>query len=206
MDALYRAPQEPLAPAQPPVAQDQLAALYRAPEQRLAPAPDQAPLQLLASASHEAALEEAPGARPAEPVVADPDVTSFRGAIGWTIAGTILPGLGFLKARRWFEGIFTLLCFVLLVGGVGYLVYQRTFIVRLTTSPITLLGIAVLCGMMAILITGIILATYYALRPHVVTAGQRIGGAVLVLVLSFLVCLPLAVGAGYTLSQAGLVR
>jgi len=48
--------------------------------------------------------------------------------------------------------------------------------------------------------------TYLALRPHVVTAGQRITGAVLVLVLCFLVCLPLAVGAGYSLSQAGLVR
>src|SRR5665811_1745766 len=67
------------------------------------------------------------------------------------IVGTILPGLGFLKARRWFEGTFTLLCFVLLAGGVGYLAYQRTFAIRLTTSHITLLGIAVLCGMLGIL-------------------------------------------------------
>jgi len=69
-----------------------------------------------------------------------------------------------------------------------------------------MLGIAVLCGMLGILITGIILATYLALRPHVVTVGQRIAGAVVVLVLCFVVCLPLAVGAGYGLSQAGLVR
>jgi len=151
-------------------------------------------------------LSDAGSARRAAPLDIADDVTSFPGAIGWTIAGTILPGLGFLKARRRVEGIFTLLCFVLLCGGVGYLVYERTFIVRLTTSPITLRGIAVLCAMMAILITGIILATYLALRPHVVTAGQRITGAVLVLVLCFLVCLPLAVGAGYSLSQAGIVR
>ena len=155
---------------------------------------------------------DAGAARRSAPLVLDvdadieDDVTSFPGAIGWTIVGTILPGLGFLKARRWFEGTFTLLCFVLLAGGVGYLAYQRTFAIRLTTSPITLLGIAVLCGMLGILITGIILATYLALRPHVVTVGQQIAGAVLVLVLCFLVCLPLAVGAGYSLSQASLVR
>ena len=145
-------------------------------------------------------------ARRAAPLDIADDVTSFPGAIGWTIAGTILPGLGFLKARRWFAGIFTLICFVALVGGVGYLAYERTFVVRLTTSPITLLGIAVLCGMLGVLIIGIILATYLALRPQVVTPGQRIAGAVLVLVLCFVVCLPLAVGAGYSLSQAGIVR
>jgi hypothetical protein len=149
---------------------------------------------------------DADGARRAAPLDVEDDVTSFPGAIGWTIVGTILPGLGFLKARRWFEGIFTLVCFVLLAGGVGYLVYQRTFAIRLTTSPITLLGIAVLCGMMAVLITGIVLGTYFALRPQIVTVGQRIAGAIVVLVLCFLVCLPLAVGAGYSLSQAGLVR
>ena len=145
-------------------------------------------------------------ARRAAPLEIVDDVTSFPGAIGWTIAGTILPGLGFLKARRWFAGIFTLICFVALVGGVGYLAYERTFVVRLTTSPITLLGIAVLCGMLGVLITGIVLATYLALRPQILSAGQRIVGAVVVLVLCFVVCLPLAVGAGYSLSQAGLVR
>ena len=151
-------------------------------------------------------LSDAGSARRAAPLDIADDVTSFPGAIGWTIAGTILPGLGFLKARRRVEGIFTLICFVLLCAGVGYLTYDRAFVVRLTTSPITLLGVAVLCGMLGVLIIGIILATYLALRPQVVTPGQRIAGAVLVLVLCFVVCLPLAVGAGYSLSQAGIVR
>jgi len=151
-------------------------------------------------------LSDAAGARRAAPLEIVDDVTSFPGTIGWTIAGTILPGLGFLRARRWAEGIITLICFVALVGGVGYLAYERTFVVRLTTSPITLLGIAVLCGMLGVLITGIVLATYLALRPQILSAGQRIVGAVVVLVLCFVVCLPLAVGAGYSLSQAGLVR
>jgi hypothetical protein len=149
---------------------------------------------------------EAPGARRAAPAVIEEDITSFPGAIGWTIAGTILPGVGFLRAKRWGEGIMTLIFFLAIVGGAGYLAYERTFALKLMTSPITLLGIAVLCGMLAILVTGIILATYLALRPHVITAGQRIAGGVLVLVLSFLVCVPLAVGAGYSLSQAGLVH
>jgi hypothetical protein len=165
-------------------------------------------VQHLSPASH-AALQETPGARraePAEPVVADPDVTSFPGTIGWTIAGTIIPGLGFLKARRWFDGVMTLVFFVFVLAIVGYLVYEPAFAKALMTSPITLLGIAVLCTILGIMIIGIILATYHALRPHVVTPGQRIFGAVLVFFLSFVVCLPLAVGAGYTLSQAGLIK
>ena len=151
-------------------------------------------------------LYESPSARRAEPVPIEDDVTSFPGAIGWTIAGTILPGVGLLRARRRFEGITTLVFFLAVVGGAGYLLYERTFLAKLMTSHITLIGIAVLCALLAIMITGIILATYYLLRPHVITAGQRIGGGVLVLVLSFFACLPLAVGAGYSLSQAGLVR
>ncbi len=146
------------------------------------------------------------GARRAAPAVVEEDITSFPGTIGWTIAGTVLPGLGFLKAKRWFEGVTTLVFFLAIGGGVGYLAYERTFAERLMTSPITLLGVAVLCGMLAILTIGIIVATYLSLRPHDVTTGQRISGAVLVLVLSFLVCVPLAVVAGYSLSQAGVVR
>lgn len=231
LDALYRAPQEPLAPAQPPAPeappaalyraaeqplttaqpsapQDHLADLYRAPEQQLAPAPDQAPVQHLAPAS-QAAVQEAPGARRAEPepVADEPgDVVSFPGAVGWTIAGTIIPGLGFLKARRWFDGVMTLIFFVFVLAIIGYLVYEPAFAKALMTSPITLLGIAVLCAILGIMIIGIILATYISLRPHVVTRGQRIAGGVLVFVLSFVVCVPLAVGAGYTLSQAGLIK
>ena len=152
---------------------------------------------------------EPAGAAGARRAVADPvedEVTSFPGALGWTIAGTILPGLGFLKAKRWGEGITTLVFFLAIVGGVGYLAYERTFAAKLLKSPITLLGIAVLCGMLGILIIGIILSTYLALRPQLVTARQRIVGGVVVLVLSFVACLPLAVGAGYSLSQAGIIH
>jgi hypothetical protein len=151
-------------------------------------------------------LYESPSAPPAEWEPVKEDVTSFPGTIGWTIAGTILPGLGLLRARRWSEGIMTLVFFLAIVGGVGYLAYERTFIAKLMTSHVTLLGIAVLCAMLAILIIGIILATYFTLRPHIISVGQRIGGGVLVVVLSFLVCLPLAVAAGYSLTRAGLVR
>jgi hypothetical protein len=147
---------------------------------------------------------EARRAAAAAPV--EDDITSFPGALGWTIAGTIVPGLGFLKAKRWGEGITTLIFFLVIVGGVGYLAYQRTFAAKLLTSPITLLGIAILCGMLGILIIGIILSTYLALRPQLVTPGQRIVGGVVVLVMSFVACLPLAVGAGYSLSQAGIVH
>jgi hypothetical protein len=218
---LYRAP-EPGPAAEPYRAPESGPAveLYRAPEsgptpatypnQPLYPAQEPVPAHLYHAAEpyQEAQPSEAPTARRAAPLVEeeDPDITSFAGTIGWTILGKIVPGLGFLKARRRGEGITTLIFFLAIVGGVGYLVYQRTFALKLMTSPITLLGVALLCGMLGILIIGSILATYFALRPRVITAGQRIAGGVLVVVLSFLLCLPLAIGAGYSLSAVGLVR
>jgi hypothetical protein len=150
---------------------------------------------------------QAPGARRAAPLADEViDVTSFPGAVGWTIAGTIIPGLGFLKARRWFDGVMTLIFFVFVLAGLGYLAYEPAFAKALLSSPITLLGIAVLCGILGVLIIGIILATYLAVRPQVVTAGQRISGGILVAVLSFVVCIPLAVALGYTLSKAGYIK
>jgi hypothetical protein len=216
---LFRAPQPGQAPASHPTQEPYPAqGLYRPAEQTRATDPFQAaePTQVAhlypaADPYLETEPPEAPGARRAAPLAeeeeaVEADVTSFPGAVGWTIAGTILPGLGFLRAKRWGEGIMTLIFFLAIVGGVGYLAYQRTFALKLMTSPITLLGIAVLCGMLAILVTGIILSTYLALRPHVITSGQRIIGGVLVIVLSFLVCVPLAVGAGFSLSQAGIIH
>jgi hypothetical protein len=218
---LYRAPEPGQAPELYRASEPGHAAeLYRAPEsgttpatypnQQSYPAQEPVPAHLYRAAEpyQPAQPSEAPSARRAAPLVEeeDQDITSFAGTIGWTILGTILPGLGFLKARRRGEGITTLIFFLAIVGGLGYLAYQRTFALKLMTSPITLLGVAVLCGMLGILIIGIILATYFALRPRVITAGQRIAGGVLVVVLSFLVCLPLAVGAGYSLSAVGLVH
>lgn len=150
-------------------------------------------------------LDELAGARrAADP--ADDDVTTFGGAIGWTVAGTLLPGLGFLKARRWPEGIVTLLFFATLVGGVGYLLYERTFLARLTSSPVTLTGLALLSGMLGLMMAGIIVATYRSLRPHLLTSGQRNAGGLVVTVLTFVVLAPLAVGIGVSLTQAGLVH
>ena len=150
---------------------------------------------------------QAPSARRAATVVDQgQDVTSFPGAIVWTTLGTIIPGLGLLRAKRWFEGITILIFFLVLVAGVGYLSYERDFAKALLTSPITLLGIGILCGILAVIIVAIVLGTYLTLRPQIVTSGQRISGAIFVLVLSFVVCVPLAVGVGYSLTQAGIVH
>ncbi len=149
-------------------------------------------------------LDEPTGARRA--VDPDDDRTRFRGAVGWTIAGTILPGLGLLKARRWPEGVVTLLLFLGLVVGVGYLTFERAFLDVLTSSPITLTGIALLCGMLALMMTGVIVGTYRSLSPHLLSLGQRRAGGALVAVLVFVVCVPLAVGIGVSLSEAGLLH
>jgi len=150
-------------------------------------------------------LQPAGARRAAQFHDADDDITSFGGAIGWTLAGTIIPGIGFLRARRWFEGVMTLIFLIMVLGIVGFLLYERDFAKALFTSPITLSGIAVLCGMLAILLTGVIAATYLVLRPRVITPAQRIGGALVVFVLTLLACAPFAIGVGYALSQARIV-
>jgi len=131
------------------------------------------------------------------------DLTTFNGAILWTLLGTIFPGLGLLRARRWVTGAIALLGFLGVVGGLGYvLLKDRASVAHIVNQPELLILTATVCGMFAVIMVGIVLATYLALRPRTVTVGERVLGSFVVLVLAFGACAPLALGAELAFAMA----
>ncbi len=179
------------------------------------PAP-YSPAQLSIFASPPPHLPPAPAATPADPALSgelarhstEPRAStggSFGGALGWTIAGTLVPGIGLIRGRRPVVGILTLLAFLALAGGVGYLLYERHLAVRVAMNPGAAIIIAAACAMLAVLVAGMVLATYIANRPTRVRGGQRVLGGLVVALLCFAVSAPLAVGSAVSYSQARLV-
>jgi len=130
---------------------------------------------------------------------------SFSNALGWTILGTMFPGVGLVRGGSRFSGIAALVIFLASLVGLGYLAYEAHLAARLIVDPIALIIVATLCGVLAILVTGLVVATYVALRPRTVTVLQRIIGAIVVGVLCFVVTVPLAVVATAGYAQAKLV-
>lgn len=151
-------------------------------------------------------LPQAPVDRPRHSTQTSPDKGgSFGGAVGWTIAGTLVPGIGLIRGRRPVVGILTLLAFLALAGGVGYLLYERHLAIRVAMNPGAAIIIAAACAMLAVLVAGMVLATYIANRPTRVRGGQRVVGGLVVALLCFAVTAPLAVVSAVSYSQARLV-
>ena len=145
--------------------------------------------------------------RSSEAAVETPDEAShsFSNALGWTIVGTLFPGVGLVRGGSRFSGIAALVIFLASLGGLGYLAYESHLAARLVVNPIALIILATLCGVLAILMTGLVVTTYVALRPRTVTILQRIIGAIVVGALCFAVSVPLAVVATAGYAQAKLV-
>jgi polyisoprenyl-teichoic acid--peptidoglycan teichoic acid transferase len=121
---------------------------------------------------------------------------NLGGLLGWTVLGTIIPGLGLIRAGRRFAGYTVLALFVLIFGGaIGtYLVDQKLaqdFVVR----PGVLQGVAVALLVLAVLWVAVIGFSHLALRSSRPSVGQRAAGAAVVGLLSFVVAAPMAMGA-----------
>lgn len=130
----------------------------------------------------------------------------FRRTVIFTVAGTALPGLGLLAARR------------KIVGGVVLGLFATALITLAVFAAVDLQGLASLAVRPKVLHTatvvlvivgvvwvGVVVATHLSLR-RTPTRAQRVTGGVLVGVLAFAVAAPLAVAARYTYDQAGLVN
>lgn len=130
----------------------------------------------------------------------------FGRAVGFTVAGTIIPGLGLIAARRRLVGGIVLGIFVtvLLVLGIWALV-DRDGLISVAVRPSVLTALSVALVVTAVVWVGVIVATHLALRRKP-TSAQRAIGAVLVGVLAFVVAAPMAVGARYSYDQASLVN
>ena len=116
----------------------------------------------------------------------------------WTVLGTIIPGVGLLRAGRRLAGGVILGVLVAGIVGLGVFAFvRRGDLAQLALDPNDLYGAAVALLVLGLIWVLVIVTTHLALRPHPASAVERVLGGVLVGVLSFAVAAPLAVGANY---------
>ncbi|MEA4944419.1 MAG: LCP family protein [Propionicimonas sp.] len=126
--------------------------------------------------------------------------------MGWTVLGTILPGVGLIRAGRRVIGSLILILTLAVIGGLGYLaVTNRRLLTTVALNPTVLRAAAVTLLVLAVAWVILIGASHLALRPKGASFGQRFAGALLVGVLSFAVAAPLSFGANLAYTSAGAV-
>ncbi|GAB3408316.1 LCP family protein [Flindersiella endophytica] len=121
---------------------------------------------------------------------------SYAAALGWTIAGALLPGLGLLVAGRRRIGAAVLGGFVLLVGVLAFLgAYDRSDLLHLAVNGSALVWLRASLWVLGLGWVVVIVATHRCLRPRRVSAPARGLGSVLVTLLAVVVLLPVGFGA-----------
>ena len=143
-------------------------------------------------------------ALPTEPAA---KTIGMGGAVGWTVLGTLLPGLGLWRSGRRVTGSLVMAVVLLGVGGiVGVALTQRQALIAMASNAGFLRGTALALVVLAVLWVIVIAGTHLALRPSGAGVGQRLLGAVVVGGLSFAVAAPLAMGANVAYSASGLFQ
>lgn len=127
----------------------------------------------------------------------------FGGTVGWTVAGTLIPGLGLWRAgRKAFGGVIMGLWAVVIVGVAATAVVNPGLLRSVVLDQNVLYGLAAALLVVALAWVVVITATHLALRPRPASALQRILGGALVGVLVFVTAAPLAVGANVAYTTA----
>ena len=103
---------------------------------------------------------------------------SFGSSLGWTAAGTLLPGLGLTRTRARVLGLILLVLFVLAVAfaAVGALL-ARDLALSFLVLPGVLTGAWVVTTVFGVLWAGSIAATHLMLRPSNPPLWQRLLGS-----------------------------
>ncbi|MDR0416287.1 MAG: LCP family protein [Propionibacteriaceae bacterium] len=130
----------------------------------------------------------------------------FGAALGWTVGGTVLPGLGLIRARHWIAGSIALALALAGLGvGVYYGLHPRAALSYLA-SPDFLRAAAMVCVVLGFAWSALAITTYWSLAPRGLTRPQRAAAGVVVAALTMAIMGPLAVAARYAVSQASLVN
>lgn len=130
---------------------------------------------------------------------------SFGRAVGFTIAGTVLPGLGLIAARRRVIGGIVLAVFLSVLITIGiWAAVDLEGLASVAVRPALLHTLSAGLVVAGIVWVGVIVASHLALRRQP-TRTQRLVGGALVAVLAFAVAAPMAVAARYSYDQASLV-
>jgi polyisoprenyl-teichoic acid--peptidoglycan teichoic acid transferase len=131
--------------------------------------------------------------------------SSFRRTVLLTIAGTVIPGIGLIAARRHFAGLVVLGLFLTAILSIGiYAAVDRQALLALAVNPEVLRGIGAALVIVGLVWVGVVIVTHLALRGRV-SQAQRAAGGILVGILAFAVAAPMAVASIYSYSQASLV-
>ncbi|MFT4108355.1 LCP family protein [Propionicimonas sp.] len=126
-------------------------------------------------------------------------------AMAWTFLGTLVPGLGLLRAGRRVAGAVTLAVTAVLLGVVIYAALNRQATLAVVADAAVLRAAVVAIALIGLAWVIVIGATHLALRPAGTTVGQRAAGAVVVGLMSFAVAAPLALGANIVHAAGNLV-
>ena len=129
----------------------------------------------------------------------------FRRTVLLTIAGTVIPGLGLIAARRQIIGSVILGLFATSLLALGiYASVDRQALLGYAVDPKALRRIGVALVVIGLIWVGVVIASHLALRGQVSSAQRAVGG-VLVGILAFAVAAPFAVASRYSYDQASLV-
>lgn len=120
-----------------------------------------------------------------------------------TTFGSIIPGLGLIGTRRTFVGLLLFALSIITGGTVAILAFiHRSTLVSLVANANRLLIIAVALLIGGLLWVIVIVGTYLVSRPRRMTRPQRLIGAGVVFLMSFLVATPTAVASAYALQTS----
>lgn len=143
---------------------------------------------------------------PPAPTVPAVHNRSYAAALGWTVVGGLLPGLGLLVAGRRRVGAAVLAGFVLLAGGLAFLaVFDRSDLLHLAVNTSALAWVRAALWTVGVAWVVVIVTTHRSLRPRRVSAPARGVGSVLVALLAVAVMLPVGFGAHLAGVQGDLV-
>src|SRR5215207_7070944 len=134
-----------------------------------------------------------------------PPAGDFRRTVVYTIAGTALPGLGLIAARRRIAGWIILGVFLAVLATLAvWATLDLQGLVSLAVRPAVLRALTVGLILLALAWVGVVVTSHLTLRTRP-TQTQRIAGGILVGALAFAVTAPMAVASRYTYDQANLV-
>jgi LCP family protein required for cell wall assembly len=149
-----------------------------------------------------------PDAAPSiEQALREEQTRRFRRFVGRASLGSLIPGLGLLLAGRRLVGALVLASFILVLtaAAVALAGLTRTDLVALAVDPRFLVASA---GALAVLALALLVnsaVSHHVLQPDSIRRGQRLGGAVVVVLVSSLVVTPVALASRYAMVQYELV-
>lgn len=132
----------------------------------------------------------------------------FGRFLGLTALGTAIPGAGLLAAGRRGWGRFLLTLFVLGVIGIGVVLwFVPTSRLAATAFDREHLGvIGIVLAVVAAVWLVVALASHTALEPAGLSAGKRLVGSMVVVLVASVIVAPMAVGARYAWTQSHLIE